>query len=228
MMRKASDRQVAHDLIAFDVDGTLVGHPEGKVVWELLNHHFGGDGTVNRRRFDAFRGGHITYAEWVDLDVEGWLAARATRAQIANVILEQLSLMAGVAETLAELRGRGYRLAIISGTLDLTLELLLGDHAFDAVFANRIWFDRRGYIEGWAATPFDMAGKALALRHLCQTLAVPLERTVFVGDNVNDLDAMRTAGLAVAYEPKHGEVEAAARHVIHSDLRRLLALLETA
>ena len=30
------------DLICFDVDGTLVRHPTGMVIWEVLNIRFGG------------------------------------------------------------------------------------------------------------------------------------------------------------------------------------------
>ena len=28
------------DLVCFDVDGTLVTHPRGKVVWQVLNEKF--------------------------------------------------------------------------------------------------------------------------------------------------------------------------------------------
>ena len=34
-----------YDLVAFDVDGTLVDHPEEKTVWEVLPRRFGTPGT---------------------------------------------------------------------------------------------------------------------------------------------------------------------------------------
>ena len=66
-------------LVAFDVDGTLVKSPSGKVVWELLNYHLCGDDTVNVDRFEAYRRGDISYERWVELDVRDWMGAGATR-----------------------------------------------------------------------------------------------------------------------------------------------------
>ena len=39
-----------YDLVCFDVDGTLITHPSGKVIWEILNLKYTGDDTVNRER----------------------------------------------------------------------------------------------------------------------------------------------------------------------------------
>ena len=214
-----------HHLIAFDVDGTLVDSAERKVVWQLLNRRFGGDDGVNAARFAAYLRQEITYAEWVDLDVGHWVTCGATRAEIAAVITEHLYPVPGARELLAELKHRGYRLAVISGTLDLTLELLFPDHPFEEVFTNRIWFHADGTIAGWAATPYDMEGKAQALEAIARRMGVPLEETVYVGDNINDLQVMRRAGLAVAFEPKDPRVEEAAHATVRSDLRGVLPLL---
>jgi len=54
---------------------------------------------------------------------------------------------------------------------------------------------------------------------------VPLSATVYVGDNINDLQVMALAGLAVAFEPKHQSVSEAAHAVVRGDLRGLLDLL---
>jgi len=214
-----------YQLIAFDVDGTLVDSADRKVVWQLLNARFGGDETLNVSRFQAYLRQEITYAEWVDLDVRQWVAAAATRAQISEVICAHLRLVPGAREAVDTLRARGYRLAVISGTLDLTLELLFPEHPFEEVFTNRIWFDDGGLIAGWEATPYDMEGKAHALAAIAERMGVPLAATVFVGDNVNDLQVMALAGLAIAFEPKHPSVTAAAHRVVTGDLRGLLSLL---
>ena len=42
------------DLVAFDVDGTLVHHPEDKTVWEVLNHRFTGSEDQNVGLGDFF------------------------------------------------------------------------------------------------------------------------------------------------------------------------------
>jgi len=41
---------MAFDLVVFDVDGTLVEHPEDKTIWEVLNLRFTGDDGMNKER----------------------------------------------------------------------------------------------------------------------------------------------------------------------------------
>jgi phosphoserine phosphatase len=210
------------DLVCFDVDGTLVEHPEGKVVWQLLNRRFLGDDSINRDRLRAYREGRITYPEWVELDVGDWVARNATREQMVEAMAE-LRLVPGARETLAELGRRGYGLAVISGTLDLTLEHLFPDHPFEEVHTNRVEFDEAGRLVGWAATPFDMDGKALALREMARRRDLPLERCAFVGDHLNDVEVAREAGYSVAFRPKCEELREVADLVLEeADLRSLL------
>ncbi len=193
------------DLICFDVDGTLVVHPRGKIVWEILNIRFTGTDEANLTRYVDYREGRIDYAEWVALDVEDWIRAAATRDQILEAIGE-LKLIDGTHETLGELKRRGYKLAIISGTLDIVLDTLLPEHPFDDVFVNRIYFDEADRLSGWKATPYDVDGKARALRDIAAREGIPLERCAFVGDAINDLDVARAAGFAIAFNPKCPEM----------------------
>lgn len=218
--------ELTYKLVAFDVDGTLIGNRDGKVVWQLLNNHFARDETANARRYEAYMTGQITYAEWVDLDVGQWVEVGATRTEIVGVIQQHLFLVPGARETVEALRQRGYKLAVISGTLDLTLALLFSEHPFEEIFTNKIWFDDQGLIAGWEATPYDMSGKAEALAEIASRQQVTLEQTVYVGDNINDIQVMEAAGLAVAFEPKHPSVIEAADEVVRGDLRGLIPLLD--
>jgi len=203
------------DLVAFDVDGTLVVHPQEKTVWEVLNERFTGSDDQNRERLALYRAGRLSYAEWVALDVSSWREAGARREEMVAA-LGPLRLVEGARETLVELKGRGIRLAVISGTLDLLLDTLFPDHPFDEVYTNRIWFDAEGAIAGWQATPFDMEGKGVALRAIALREEVPLSRCAFVGDHSNDLSAARVAGFTVAFNPKSADLEALAGAVVRS------------
>lgn len=189
------------DLIFFDVDGTLVVHPENKVVWEILNIRFNGDDSANHVRYRQYMTGEITYPEWVALDVGDWLRAKATRGQILEAISE-LRLINGVPETLAELKRRGHKLVIVSGTLDIVVDTLLPEHPFDDVFVNRIFFDSDGMLVDWKPTPYDVDGKARALREVAAREGVPIERCAFVGDSFNDVEIAREAGFSVAFNSK--------------------------
>lgn len=210
------------DLVCFDVDGTLVTHPRGKVVWQILNERFAGQRDVNEERFLRYSGGEITYAEWVALDIGDWAAAGARKEEVVEAI-GALRLVDGARETLRALKDAGSRLAVISGTLDVCLDVLFPDHPFDEVFTNRIRFAEDGSIAGWDATPFDMDGKALALETIAAREGIPLERTAFVGDHANDVAAARSAGFAVAFNCKSEELAAVADVVVHDpDMRALL------
>ena len=210
------------DLVCFDVDGTLVTHDQGKVVWQILNERFVGTDRVNEERYLRYSQGEITYAEWVALDIGDWARAGARREEIVTEI-GSLRLVEGARETLAALKEGGARLAVISGTLDVCLDVLFPDHPFDEVFTNRIRFEDDGSIAGWDATPFDMDGKARALEAIAARESIPLARTAFVGDHLNDLAAARRAGVAVAFNPKSRELAEAAHLVVHDrDLRALL------
>ncbi|MBI5481026.1 MAG: HAD-IB family phosphatase [Deltaproteobacteria bacterium] len=219
-----TDRPV--DVVAFDVDGTLVAHPHGKVVWQILMERFGCDTSVSRERFAAFRAGRITYPQWVDLDVGEWVKRGATRDAMVEAIATHLALSPGAREVVQELKARGYHLAVISGTLDVVLDVLFPGHPFDHLFTNRLVFGADSRIASWQATPYDMDGKEAGLRAVAADAGTTLDRCAFVGDHVNDISALRLAGLPIAYDPKHESVAAAARVVLPAGgLRGLLALL---
>jgi HAD superfamily phosphoserine phosphatase-like hydrolase len=212
-------------VICFDVDGTLIEHAEGKTVWQLLNEAFIGEGELNARRLLAHREGDITYAEWVDLDILDWCARSVERPAIEAIVRDQLHPVPGARETVERLAAGGYRLAIVSGTLDVTLDLLLDGLPFTRRYANRIWFDGRGRIAGWRATRYDGRGKLDALHEMAAACGCTPEQCAFVGDHWNDLAALRGAGLGIAYRPKDDTVRHAADLVVETGpLTRLLEI----
>lgn len=217
-----------YDLVAFDIDGTLVQSPDNRTVWEVLNQRFTGRADQNKERFALFRQGKLSYAEWVALDINGWKDAGARRDDLLAGF-ESLRLIAGTRETLERLKQVGYHLVVISGTLDLMLNTLLPDHPFDEVYANHIGFDEEGCISHWQATPFDMEGKARLLRALAMRKEIPLARCAYVGDSSNDVWVAREAGFALALNPKSRELESVANVTLRSaDLRAILPyFLET-
>jgi HAD superfamily phosphoserine phosphatase-like hydrolase len=213
------------DLIAFDVDGTLVRGPNGMTVWEVLNLAFTGTPDWNKERYAEYKAGRLSYAEWVTLDVTGWRDAGATRDDLVAAF-EPLELIDGVREATFALRDAGFRLVVISGTLDLMLDTVFPDHPFEEVYANHIGFNSEGKINHWRATPFDMDGKAEALRALALRNSLPMRRCAFIGDSTNDVWIARAAGYSIAFNPRSDELEQVSDRIVRSnDFRDTLPYL---
>jgi HAD superfamily phosphoserine phosphatase-like hydrolase len=213
------------DLVAFDIDGTLVLSSEGRTVWEVLNRRFLGTAGFNKQRYALYKQGKLSYSDWVALDINGWRDAGATKEAIIAAFAP-LTLTTGARDTLTKLKHEGVKLFAISGTLDIMFDTLYPDHPFEEVYANRMEFDERGNITGWRATPFDMEGKAEALRAISARAGVPLERCAFIGDSTNDLWIARQAGFAIAFNSNSTELDELADAVVQStDLRDILPYL---
>jgi phosphoserine phosphatase len=217
------NEQRKFDLICFDVDGTLIKHPSDKVIWEVLNLRFIGDDSVNQERYRMYEAGEISYADWVRLDVGGWMEAGATRERVVEAVRE-FEVYEGALETVHALKARGIHLAVISGTIDVVIDTLFPDHPFDDVFTNKILFDGDGRVTGWEATPYDLHGKPVALCDLAARHGVPLERTAFVGDGGNDVPLIGVAGYLVAFNPRSEELERGADFVMKG--RNMIELLD--
>ena len=192
---------MAYDLIAFDIDGTLVRHPKNYTVWEVLNKRFLGTPEINVERYARYKKGELSYADWVALDIGGWREAGATRETILEAFSE-LSLVPDTRETLDRIAETGARMYVISGTIDVMLHALLPDAPFHEIYCNHLGFEEDGQIAHWRPTPFDMNGKQTLLETLSQREGIPLDRCAYVGDSDNDRWIFDVAGLAIAFQPK--------------------------
>jgi phosphoserine phosphatase len=96
----------------------------------------------------------------------------------------------------------------------------------DEVFCNSFHFDASGRLSGGTPTPFDIEAKADALKVTAGRLGVALEETAFVGDNFNDVEIARSAGLSLAFNCKSEALAKVATQVVPGqDLRKVLPFL---
>ncbi len=215
-----------YKLVCFDLDGTLIAGSEHPKYWSTLHRDIQGE--EEGARFEEewigkFRRGEISYKEWLGADISEYQRLGATKADFERVAKKH-GLAPGAKETVLELHRRGYRLAVISGSLNILIDTLFPDHPFDDVFVNEVFFDDQGRIAGWQDTVYDQGSKHKAMREICEREGIRPEETIFVGDGENDIDILKEAGLGIAFCPESEQVSEAADVVIRE---RDLALILT-
>ncbi|MDJ0763774.1 MAG: HAD family phosphatase [Myxococcota bacterium] len=210
-------------LVCFDLDGTLVD--DTVFIWQTLHDQFRTDLNARKMARADYLAGRISYADWFHHDLELLDSAGATREKIADIV-RTLTPMPGALNMLEDLKKRGHTLAIISGSLDIVVEMIFGLDLFKYVYINKIHFREDGRIAGGTPTPYDFEGKAEGLKDLARQENLHLDSTVFVGDNDNDVWIAKAAGLAIAVNCKSPELKATCHCEIKGkDLTPLSAMI---
>ena len=222
-MIKPPTKTLQFPVVIFDLDGTLIAHNEP--IWKTFHTRLGSDLERRREVMRRVAGKEITYAEWFAEDVEMLREAGARREDFVAV-LRTLAPEPGCYEIVETLRSAGAIVIVMSGGLDLALEIVLPGLVFDHIYINRIIFDTAGEIVAGVPTPFDVGGKAAGLDEVVALTGVPRERICFVGDGPNDVEIATRAGFSVAWgNAAPALVDVANLHLPGPDLRALLPYL---
>ncbi len=211
-----------YKLVCFDVDGTLIDNV--KFSWQIFHDYFQTDEKKREEAKNSFFNGKISYKEWAEHDIGMWKEKNVKKEDFFKA-MGSLCLMKGAKEVLGELKNKGMKLAIISGSMNVVLEKFIPDYReiFDDVFLSWIYFDENGSISKVEATEFDIEKKAIALRQIAEKENIKLEECVFVGDFLNDIKIMQEAGLGIAFNCEHDKLKKVADIVIEKkDLREIL------
>jgi len=214
-----------YKLVCFDLDGTLVD--DTIFIWQTIHEYFKTDPKQRKEMAENFLSGKITYSEWADWEVKTWIKVGANKEKMLDSI-HQLSLMNGAVETLEELKRRGYKLAIISGSLNFVVEKIIPDYKniFNDILINELFFDDSGKITGSKFTEYDMEKKADGLKYIAEKEGISTKECIFIGDHNNDLEIAQEAGLSIAFNSKSEKLNAIASHVIiKKDLKEILKII---
>ncbi|TAJ46130.1 MAG: phosphoserine phosphatase SerB [Herbiconiux sp.] len=207
----------ARFLVVLDVDSTLI---ENEVI-EMLGDLAGCHAQVAEITERAMRG---------ELDFAQSLQARVALLEgLSDTCFEevrsQIRVTAGVPEMIAALHADGSLVGVVSGGFHEVLDPLAEELGLDHWRANRLGV-MNGRLTGEVSGPIiDPQSKADALMEWADARAIPLARTVAVGDGANDLRMMEVAGLSVAFDARPLVRQQADLVMDERDLSQLLPLL---
>jgi phosphoserine phosphatase len=206
-------------LAVFDLDGTL---KREKDPYMYLHSHLGTAEAAEQWVAPGLSG-EIPYEEWLRLDVSLWRGI--PRSRIEQVLREN-PYLPGARETVAAMKERGVRVAIISTGLLLHAQIVAHDLGISPVYANEIMFERDGaeaVVSGQTRAHVTLGEKGRLMENLQSELGVRAEQCLAVGDGSSDIPLFERAGVSVALNPSSPEVATAADIVLpDQDMRPLL------
>jgi phosphoserine phosphatase len=179
-------------MIVFDLDGVLVKEPS---AWWTLHQAFGSY-EVSKVNLRAYETGKIDYPEFMRRDISLW--GRRNIREIKG-ILQKFTLTRGALEACHILRGRGYRLAILSAGIDILARTVSKKLGIKIWAGNGLEIDDQGFLTGDGIFRVDLIAKHRALTELIAPLGIEISETVAVGDSKYDVPLMRASGAGIAF-----------------------------
>lgn len=223
MIGDQTTRNTSIKLVIFDVDGVLV---DIKSSWGFLHDWFGV--AEEARRIKAlFEKGEIDYVKWMELDTELWVRARRGRLHRSEILeaLSRVKILPEAIKVARWVKRKGLYLALVSSGIDLLVRRVAAELGADAWAANRLSFDKQGYLVP-GGVPLVGIDKAPTVKRIAWELGVDPGEAVFVGDSSWDASAMKVVGygIAIGDDPVLARV---ARFKVKSvgDVRRVLEAL---
>lgn len=217
-------------LVAFDLDGTLLRGDDYVWSWPLVWKHLGYEDQIRKNLMAEYLEKRHThkhwYKEWCDRSAALFKKKGLKRADF-SAITKTLKPVDGLRDTLQKLKENGFKLAIVSGGIDIFLDEILPDYKelFDYIYINRFRFDNEGDFQAISATRYDFEGKTTAIEEICNREGFSMEHVAFVGDGFNDAHVLRKVGRTIAFVPSSAEMRNADITIKDPDLRNILPFI---
>jgi len=204
-------------LIAFDLDNVLI---DGEAIDEIAKLA-DAESEVSEITQKAMEG---------NLDFETALKQRVallkgTSVEEINKVVQEIPIMEGAEETIAELKNRGYKIATISGSFENIAQRLKDLLDLDYAFSNTLE-ENEGLLTGEVSGPLVVGSKADVLAEIISNEKISSEECAAVGDGANDISMLEKAGLGVAFNAKPVLKQIADIIVEKKDLRELLKVFD--
>jgi len=207
MAKKRAKRHKVR-LIFFDMDGTIFNNGltdsygnTAPSTWTILAKHLGKKALKEEEK---------TKEKWTNKEYKGYLDWMEDTIKIHRKygltkdffykVINSIPYFNGVKETFFELRKRGIKLCLISGSFKELSERAQRDLKINHAFAAcEYFFDERGELVHWNLLPCDYEGKAEFMRLVMEEHGLSHEDCIFVGDGRNDIPLAEFVGTSIAF-----------------------------
>lgn len=151
-------------------------------------------------------------------------------------VADSIPVTENLESALAELKRQGYITGIMSDSYDCVTNHLRNKYGFDFTISNELEFSR-SIVTGEVKIPFLFMAEAdepcghsyckiHALHRLCARYSVDMKNTLMVGDGLNDICCLQSAGIGVSFCSDNPSVDGAADFVIKKpDFKLLIPIL---
>lgn len=170
-------------LVCFDLNKTLINEN----TWIDLNFAMGMDKEEDDLLLKFYEEGIITYIQWQDIIKSIYLKrGKATRKSIEKAVF-RYTYKEGAEEIVEYLINKGYKVALISSSIDLLVERIA--HELDIMLfnaGNKFIFGENGYLKEFRCFGEEAEVKLKQLKKFCGKLKIDLSECVCIGDGDND------------------------------------------
>lgn len=192
-------------LICFDLDYTLINMSS----WKELGLSLGVPIEVDRRLYKEYISGSLNNEEWNNILLEYYLKHKdANRGGITKILSKYL-YNKGAREIIEYLKSSGYEIALISGSIDIIVDLVAKDLGIKYAKAhNSFTFDQSGRLKSIISDGDDIIAKAKYLEDFCSEIGIKINESACVADGENDIEMFRITGHGITFKGSIIENEA--------------------
>lgn len=233
---KVKFKKSKYKMIFFDLDGVIFEKPwqesrNEKVAistWDILFKKLGEYEThekLKKNFEDGLYGEDAdSYMKWTE-DACNFLKILKLSEKTFQQVIEERELSRGAKELFQLLKKMKIKTSLISGSFFQLAEKAKKElEGINYIYAHcKLNFDGNGRLESWKIEKTDYQDKKIVMEKIASKEGISLDDCVFVGDDVNDLEAFNAAGLAIAFNSQKSIVKSAAHVIIvGGDLTEIL------
>ncbi|MFH1606793.1 MAG: HAD-IB family phosphatase [Nanoarchaeota archaeon] len=199
-------------LICFDLDDTIIEQNS----WLKLNLALGLTQEEDDNFYEKYHyKKEITYAEWISELLK--LYKQRGKANFKNIVssLSEYKYKKDSREIIDYLKNKGYKIALISGSFNIIVDLVAKDLAIDLAEAiNNFVFDINNNLENIIIMGDEKVAKLNVLENICLKLGINIEECICIEDGSNDIELFKKTKHGITF--KGSKIEKEAWKVIES------------